>query len=444
MHEVLNKLNKIIDIKQDVLGEDYLKQLLKNVAKSLNVKYAFIAHSLGSLNKVQTDIVWAEDDFVDNFTYNLRDTPCEIVMSGKRVCIHSSDVSRLFPKDELLQKMGVESYVGAPVLDRFNNIIGLLVLLVLLDDKPMKDSYLFRSITDFLANRASTEIERNKIEENLARKVSQKTLELQDAKLEIESMNQVLTNTVNEEIKKNKYKQQIISQQSKMATMGEMIENIIHQWKQPLSVISASVTNIKINISLGTLREDELDDSLMDINDSITNLSQTINDFKNFFKETKSKANFELTNTFKNVLNLLESLLKNNNIIIINDIKDTTIFGHENELIQVLVNILNNSIDELSKKDNETKLIIINSTKDHKSIKISIKDSAGGINAEDIEKIFDYHFTTKDTGTGIGLYMSKMIVQESMNGDIFVKNSEFTYDNTSYIGAEFKIIFPLG
>jgi len=441
MHEVLNKLNKIIDIKQDVLGEDYLKQLLKNVAKSLNVKYAFIAHSLGSLNKVQTDIVWAEDDFVDNFTYNLRDTPCEIVMSGKRVCIHSSDVSRLFPKDELLQKMGVESYVGAPVLDRFNNIIGLLVLL---DDKPMKDSDLFRFITDFLANRASTEIERNKIEENLARKVSQKTLELQDAKLEIESMNQVLTNTVNEEIKKNKYKQQIISQQSKMATMGEMIENIIHQWKQPLSVISASVTNIKINISLGTLREDELDDSLMDINDSITNLSQTINDFKNFFKETKSKANFELTNTFKNVLNLLESLLKNNNIIIINDIKDTTIFGHENELIQVLVNILNNSIDELSKKDNETKLIIINSTKDHKSIKISIKDSAGGINAEDIEKIFDYHFTTKDTGTGIGLYMSKMIVQESMNGDIFVKNSEFTYDNTSYIGAEFKIIFPLG
>lgn len=155
----MNIISEILDINQDLIGEDYLKKFIQNVAKNLNVKYVLIGHPTSdALTEIQTDIVWAADQFIENFTYDLKDTPCEIVLSGERVCIHDSNVCIDFPDDQLLQEMNIEAYVGAPVLSKNNKNVSSI--LVLLDDKPMKDKEFFSVTTEFLALRVSAEIDK--------------------------------------------------------------------------------------------------------------------------------------------------------------------------------------------------------------------------------------------------------------------------------------------
>ncbi len=242
-----------------------------------------------------------------------------------------------------------------------------------------------------------------------------------------------------------KEKEELILYQSKMASMGEMIDNIAHQWRQPLSIISTSASGIKINNELDTLTSEKIDLCMSHINDSTQHLSQTIDDFRNFFKPNKIKKEFYINGTFEKTLNLLASQFNAKNIQIIKNIDEISIIGFENELIQVLVNLINNSRDELLKKDANERYIFISSTKVNNEVCICIKDTAGGINKNIINKIFDARFTTKEDagGTGIGLYMSKKIVVEHMKGTIEVNNEDFIYKEKSYAGANFKIKLPV-
>ena len=248
----------------------------------------------------------------------------------------------------------------------------------------------------------------------------------------------------NKFIKEQKQKDALLFQQSKMASMGEMIGNIAHQWRQPLSVISVAVTGVKFRMEFQTLDDDTLNESLDNISNSVQNLSQIIDDFRGFFKPNKSKEEFLIKGTFEKVFKLLTSQFKIENITIVQNIEEIYTFGFENELIQVLINIINNARDELVKKENKQRLILIDVVKNNKNVEITIKDNAGGIPVDIIGKIFDSHFTTKKdaTGTGIGLYMSKMII-EHMDGTIDVSNETFIYEGNSYEGACFKISFPI-
>lgn len=448
---ILKLIASILDIDQNLTGIDYLKEFIKNIAQELDIKYVLIGHPTDEeLHQVQTDVVWANGAFSDNFMYQLKDTPCELVLTGERVCIHQKDVVKDFPEDKLLQDMQIESYIGAPVVSK--GLAGVSSILVLLDTKPMEDRDFFTSMADFLSLRASAEIEKHRIEENLQLQVEERTHqlakakeEIEEAKDEIEIINKNLEKRVQEEILENEKKQQIIFQQSKMASMGEMIENIAHQWRQPLSVISTTATGLQFKNELKMLEEDEIDESLNYITQSVKHLSQTINDFREFFNTNKIKKNFLIQYTFENTFKLLSSQLCSKEITIVKNIEDIGLNGFENELIQVFLNIINNAIDELIKQNHSQKLILIDVFKQNDKLEIHIKDNAGGIPKEILPNIFEAHFTTKkdSDGTGIGLYMSKMIITELMNADIKAQNSEFIFDKQTYIGAEFIITLPL-
>ncbi len=240
--------------------------------------------------------------------------------------------------------------------------------------------------------------------------------------------------------------QNIIAQQAKMAAMGEMIGNIAHQWRQPLSSISTSATGMKLQKELNILEDKFLIEGLEQINNSVQYLSTTIDDFRNFYKPDKNKKEFRILETINKVINLVDLQFRSNGITIIKNGQDVKINSFENELIQVLINILNNARDELIKKDKDyEKLIFIDVLKNQKNLLVQIKDNAGGIPTDIITRIFEPYFTTKNQsqGTGIGLYMSREIISKSMNGEINTKNVTFEYEGKSYEGALFEIIIPI-
>ncbi|RXJ92054.1 histidine kinase [Malaciobacter molluscorum] len=245
------------------------------------------------------------------------------------------------------------------------------------------------------------------------------------------------------EIKINREKDNMIAQQSKMAAMGEMIANIAHQWRQPLSVISTAVTGLKFEKELGILEDKNFIRGMDSIHESVIHLSKTIDDFRNFFKPNKNKTIFNLKDVVDKTLKLLNSQFNINEIYFVKNIENIKLHGLENELIQVLINILNNSRDEL-KKVAEDRFIFIDIKRVDDKAKFTIKDTAGGISTNIIKNIFDPYFTTKgEEGTGIGLYMSKQIIENSFKGTIEAKNSTFTYKDKEFRGAEFIMTFDI-
>ncbi|PPK58981.1 PAS domain S-box-containing protein [Malaciobacter marinus] len=251
---------------------------------------------------------------------------------------------------------------------------------------------------------------------------------------------------IKEAQKKLKDNEEMIHHQSKMAAMGEMLENIAHQWRQPLSVITTSASSVKIHKEMGTLSDDFLDEVLDAIVKSGNHLSQTIDDFRDFFKPDKEKVRFNIKNTYKKALFLVSSKLKNREIDIIENIEDIDLYGFDNELVQVIMNLINNARDALEESSLEYKYIFIDIYKDKENnVILKICDNAGGIPVNVIGKIFEPYFTTKhkSLGTGIGLYMCEEILVKHMNGEISVKNKEFEYEKNSFKGAEFTLKIPI-
>ena len=238
--------------------------------------------------------------------------------------------------------------------------------------------------------------------------------------------------------------EQLLIQQSKLASMGEMIANIAHQWRQPLSIISTSATGIKIQKELGISNNDFEIKSLETINENAQYLSNTIDDFRDFFKKSKTKNLVNLNNLFSKTLKLILSRLKNKSIIIINNSNDIEFETYESEMIQVVINIINNAIDAFENKDYD-KFIFIETKKTENQITIKIKDNAGGIDKNILNRIFEPYFTTKESkqGTGIGLYMCNEIIVKHLNGKIFATNESFEYENNQYKGSLFTIELPL-
>ncbi|WP_424599143.1 ATP-binding protein [Arcobacter sp.] len=207
---------------------------------------------------------------------------------------------------------------------------------------------------------------------------------------------------------------QNLTYQSKLASMGEMIGNIAHQWRQPLTHISYILMNIKTAYEKDKLTPEYFEKKSKLANSQIKYLSDTIDDFRDFFKNTNQKELFNLSVSIKEVTNLLKDSFKSHNINIEYNLDDTiSIKAYRGEFLQVLFNILNNAKDEFIKKELINAKLIIKTYTKKDTIKIEISDNAGGIKNELLEKIFEPYFTTKDKGLGIGLYMSKIIVEKS-------------------------------
>ena len=258
----------------------------------------------------------------------------------------------------------------------------------------------------------------------------------------LKNLNETLEEKITVEVKKSNHIQEQLFKSEKMASMGEMIGNIAHQWRQPLSIISTLSTGIIMKKEFGNLNEEELLKNCNTINDNVQYLSKTIDDFKNFIKEDRTKKVYSLNNTISKFFNLVEASSKNNNISVKFNLENTIqINGYENELIQALINIFNNAKDAFQDNTKKKKYIFISSRiKDNKAI-IIIKDNAGGIPQDVLPKIFDPYFTTKhkSKGTGLGLNITYNLIVDGMNGSIEAKNKNYIYNEESYTGAEFII-----
>ena len=248
----------------------------------------------------------------------------------------------------------------------------------------------------------------------------------------------MLEHKVEEETNKRIEKDKFLIHQSKLASMGEMIGNIAHQWRQPLNQLSL------INITLDTLiRKDRLNLEVFEkyfeqTNSIIQSMSQTINDFRYFFQPDKEISAFTLSDIFDESLKFVKEGLNRHYIdIYIADYNDCEILGHKNELVQVLLNLVNNSKDAIVSTLKENGKIWL-SVEKGEDIKIKLQDNGGGIDDDIIDKVFEPYFTTKfkEEGTGIGMYMSKMIVEQSMNGTLYIENKDD--------GVLVTITLPLG
>ena len=242
------------------------------------------------------------------------------------------------------------------------------------------------------------------------------------------TLNESLEKKVEEEVSKRREQEQLLIQQSKLASMGEMIGNIAHQWRQPLNALGLILQNIKFSYDMEELNDEFMDRSIEKANSITTKMSTTIDDFRNFYKPNKSKELFNLDEVIERTISLVDSSYKNYGIELIknNGNKDIRIFGYEGEFSQVILNLLANAKDALLENNVENKKVIIDVHQENNFINISIKDNAKGIPIEIIDKIFEPYFSTKEEGkgSGIGLYMSKTIIENNMDGKILVNNIE--------------------
>ncbi|AXX92501.1 histidine kinase [Malaciobacter molluscorum LMG 25693] len=243
------------------------------------------------------------------------------------------------------------------------------------------------------------------------------------------------------EVEKNKKKDILLAHQSKMVAMGEMMENIAHQWRQPLSIITTCASGMQLNKQLGLLTDESQDKSIEIILSNANHLSQTIDDFRDFLNNKKEKKEFDLQNVYKKTLKIISSKLESNNVKLSTHIEEVVINGYENELIQVLMNFFNNSLDAFKINNVENRQINLKIYKSANFAYFDYSDNAGGIKQEYLNKIFEPYFTTKHqyNGTGIGLYMSQQIITKHFNANIEVKN---IIRNTKTIGVRFTVKIP--
>ncbi|MEA3352680.1 MAG: PAS domain-containing sensor histidine kinase [Campylobacterota bacterium] len=231
-----------------------------------------------------------------------------------------------------------------------------------------------------------------------------------------------------------KKQQEMLIQQSKVASIGELLGNIAHQWRQPLSAITSSAANIKIKLLMDNLKKDELEENLDNISEFAEHLSQTIDDFKTFFSsDTSFKEKFSLDDAISKVRKITKDSFLNMDIKYIENIEEITIYENENLLIQALINIFNNAKDAMAHVDIKNRFLFVDIKKVDDKVQISIKDSGGGVPENIIHNIFDPYFTTrsKTDGTGIGLYMTNQIITKHLNGTINVNNVKYSYNPKS-------------
>ncbi len=267
------------------------------------------------------------------------------------------------------------------------------------------------------------------------KKIELSNKQLYNSRLETMKLNETLESRVQDEVQKNRKKDQQMIQQSRLAQMGEMISMIAHQWRQPLGAISATAIDMKMKIELETFDLSDAKDrelcldyfiqNLNSIDNFVHNLTTTIDDFRNFYKPNKDISNSLIALPIYTALKIVNPTFLIDSISIVEESKATNEVGiYTNEIVQVFLNILKNAQDNFKEKSTKDAGIFIKSKNIDSGVLIEICDNGGGISEDVIDKIFDPYFSTKNekNGSGLGLYMSKMIIEEHHKGKLSVSN----------------------
>lgn len=308
-------------------------------------------------------------------------------------------------------KDGSTFYVNStiiPILDENENIVEYIAIRYDVTKEVMLREELIKK-----------EAEYEELNRSLEKRVEEQTRELKE-------LNQTLEERVRDEIAKNEDKQRVMFWQSRHASLGQMLANIAHQWRQPLTELSLAMFNIK-----KAVQNDRVEDVSKFYDESkniIKNMSQTIDDFTNFFSPDKEKHYFNISDSIQEAIGLLESVVNDGMITIKTNFEDMEVLGITNELTQVIINLINNSKDAFIHNSILLREINITTKREKGFALIEVQDNAGGIAKENIEKIFEPYFTTKhkSRGTGLGLFMSKMICEQGLGGTLDVKSKKNT------------------
>ncbi len=269
-------------------------------------------------------------------------------------------------------------------------------------------------------------------------------------KRESEKMQEELEKRVNEAVERAREKDHIMYQHARLASMGEMIGNIAHQWRQPLNALTLLIQSFGTKSLSGKLDQTFIDKQVNEGMRLAVSMSDTIEDFRNFFSPSKEKEHFNLCKSIHDTLEMSSFFCKDENIDIqVHCDEDITIYGYANEFSQVILNFINNARDNFKHRhiheDKKIEITIKESKGERPTVNIYFADNGGGIEEHIIDRVFEPYFTTKHkaTGTGIGLYMSKQIIEAQMNGLVSVRNAQKKFDDKSYRCAEFKIAIPV-
>ena len=266
--------------------------------------------------------------------------------------------------------------------------------------------------------------DRQRAQENLAVK-----------QVQLEAINFTLQQRIDRAVAELRQKDQLMISQGRQAAMGEMIGNIAHQWRQPLNALAMVIGNIRSAYQYNELTNEYLDKAVDNANRLIQKMSTTINDFRNFFKPDKETVAFSALEQITHAVSLVEAgMIELNIAILLETPADVTLSGFPNEYSQVLLNLLSNARDAIKESGVAAGCITIRLYEQGDFGYVAFRDNGGGIASDVLDKIFEPYFSTKQMGTGIGLYMSKMIIERSMNGTIEVHNVEG--------GAEFVVVTP--
>ena len=277
-------------------------------------------------------------------------------------------------------------------------------------------------------------------------KIQEMAVDVEEHAAKIEEINISLEVKVKEEVEKNAQHERKLANQSKQAALGEMIGNIAHQWRQPLSAITTSATGMLVSKNMGILKDEDFKRFSDLIVKNAEYLSDTVDDFRDFISTEKKVEDFNVGQSVEKCLDIVSSSINNYNLNVISKLEDDIIISnYKNELQQAVINIFNNSKDALKEKikDLDERFIFIDVNGDEETVIITIKDTAGGIPESIIDKVFEPYFTTKhqSQGTGLGLYITHQIVCDSMQGTIDLENIDFEYKDKAYSGAQFILKF---
>jgi len=308
-----------------------------------------------------------------------------------------------------LAKDGSTFYVNTtviPILDEDENIVEFVAIRYDVTKEVFYKEELLRR-----------ELELKDLNATLEKRVQEKTKELED-------LNKTLHSRVKKEIAKNEEKRQVMFWQSRLASLGEMLANIAHQWRQPLTELNLTIFNMKK--AAFNDDKDEVQKLYGESKNIIKNMSKTIDDFTNFFKPDKAKELFNVSDSINEAISLLEKLITTEMISVKTDLRDIKVLGISNELTQVIINLIKNSSDAFVQNSILIREINITAKEEKEYVLIELQDNAGGIREKSVYKVFEPYFTTKHAsqGTGLGLFMSKMICEKGMHGSLDVKSKK--------------------